>query len=206
MDLNQTISDSLKSTPVESANRGIVSELGQQFDLITKPILNLSPHQQVAMRQVNSQIPSPIMHYDVVKPLPNKTWIFQNWEVEFKDGVMTVSEKVEKPFLMIFTRSHSEVRKIIKGGHIHQRFLNYMTDERRMSRNAKNFFRTAMVHHAHSQDKIRHTKSPLGKMVTQPVHTASDMVTAVDPTGLVNTDIYDTGFAWGQSVESLPDF
>ena len=60
MDLNQTISDSLKSTPVESANRGIVSELGQQFDLITKPILNLSPHQQVAMRQVNSQIPSPI--------------------------------------------------------------------------------------------------------------------------------------------------
>ena len=145
MDLNQTISDSLKSNPVESANRSIVSELGQQFDLITKPILNLSPHQQVAMRQVNSQIPSPIMHYDEVKPLPDRTWIFQNWEVKFKDGVMTVSEKVEKPFLMIFTRSHNEMRKIIKGREIHQRFLNYMTDEKRMSRNAKNFFRTAMV-------------------------------------------------------------
>ena len=206
MDLNKSISDSLKSNPVESANRSIVSELGQQFDLVAKPILNLSPHQQVAMRQVNSRLPAPVMHYDEVKPLPNKKWIFQTWEVEFKDGVMMVSERVEKPFLIIFTKTDSEVRKIIKGGHVHQRFLNFMTDERRMSNGAKNFFRTAMVHHAHSQDKIRHTKSPLGKTVTQPIHTSSDMVTAVDPTGLVNTDIYDTGFAWGQSVESLPDF
>ena len=107
---------------------------------------------------------------------------------------------------MKFTKIYSEVRKSIKGGPVHQIFLNVMTEERRMSNGAKNFFRTAMVHHAHSQDKIRHAKSPLGKTVTQPVHTSSDMVTAVDPTGLVNTDIYDTGFAWGQSVESLPDF
>ena len=42
MDLNKSISDSLKSNPVESANRSIVSELGQQFDLVAKPILNLS--------------------------------------------------------------------------------------------------------------------------------------------------------------------
>ena len=206
MDLNKSIIESLKSNPVESANKSIVSDMGQQFDLIAKPILNLSPHQQVAMRQVNSRIPEPIMHYDEVKPLPNKKWIFQKWEVEFKDGVMTVKETVEKPFLIVFKRTDKEVRKVIKGGNIHQRFLNFMTDERRMSNDAKNFFRTAMVHHAHSQDKIRHAKSPLGKTVTQPIHTASDMVSAVEPTGLVNTDFYDTGFAWGQSVESLPDF
>ena len=206
MDLNKSIIESLKSNPAESANKSIVSEMGQQFDLIAKPILNLSPHQQVAMRQVNSRIPEPIMHYDEVKPLPNKKWIFQTWEVEFKDGVMTVKETVEKPFLIVFKRTDKEVRKVIKGGNIHQRFLNFMTAERKMSNDAKNFFRTAMVHHAHSQDKIRHAKSPLGKTVTQPIHTSSDMVSAVEPTGLVNTDFYDTGFAWGQSVESLPDF
>ena len=79
MDLNKSIIESLKSNPAESANKSIVSEMGQQFDLIAKPILNLSPHQQVAMRQVNSRIPEPIMHYDEVKPLPNKKWIFQTW-------------------------------------------------------------------------------------------------------------------------------
>merc|ERR1712051_197001 len=102
MDLNKRIIESLKSNPAESANKSIVSEMGQQFDLIAEPILNLSPHQQVAMRQVNSRIPEPIMHYDEVKPLPNKKWIFQTWEVEFKDGVMTVKETVEKPFLIVF--------------------------------------------------------------------------------------------------------
>ncbi len=206
MDLNRSISDSLRDNPVERANRHIVSESGQQYDIVTNPILNLSPHQQVAMQQVNSRIPSPIMHYDGVKPLPDRTWIFQKWEVKFKNDVITVREKVETPFLFIFKRSEGILRQRFFGRNIHQRFLTYMTDDRRMSRDAKNFFRTAMVHHTHSQDKVRHAKSPLGKTVTQSIHTASDMVSAVDPTGVVNTDIYDTGFDWGKSVESLPDF
>ena len=39
MDLNQTIADSLKSNPVESANKSIVSNMGQQFDIVATPIL-----------------------------------------------------------------------------------------------------------------------------------------------------------------------
>jgi len=205
MNLDNTILDSLKSNPVESANRSIVSGMGRQYDIVATPILNLNPHQQVALQQVNARIPQPIFHYDSSKPLPTRTWVYNNWVIDFEDGVMTVTKKVEKPYLYFFLRTEREVIEKIQGRDVHQRFLRWMTDSS-MSRDAKAFFRTAMVHHANSQEKVRHAKSRLGKTVLQPIHTASDMVAQIEPTGMVGTDFHDTGFDWSTSVESLPDF
>ena len=201
MNLDETMRESIRPTPVENAHHRLVEEFGQQYDIVTTPILNPSPRQQVALQQVSSRIPDPIFHYDEIKPLPDRTWIFQEWKVDFKDGVMTVSEKVERPILFFFRHTKKLMRKELRGRDVHQRFLTWMTDSR-MSSDAKTFFRTAMVHHVNSQKKRRESKSPLGKTVIQPIHTASDMVAAVEPTGLINADYYD----WTQSVESLPDF
>ncbi len=201
MNLDETMRESIRPTPVENAHHRLVEEFGQQYDIVTTPILNPSPRQQVALQQVSSRIPDPIFHYDEIKPLPDRTWIFQEWKVDFKDGVMTVSEKVERPILFFFRHTKKLMRKELRGRDIHQRFLTWMTDSR-MSSDAKTFFRTAMVHHVNSQKKRRESKSPLGKTVIQPIHTSNDMVAAVEPTGLINADYYN----WAQSVESLPDF
>lgn len=201
MNLDDTILESIRPTHVENAHHRIVEEFGHQYDIVATPILNPSPRQQVVLQQVNSRVPEPVFHYDEVKSLPDRTWIFQEWKVEFKDGVMKVSEKVEQPFLFIFHRSRKYVRQELRGRDVHQRFLAWMTDSR-MSPDAKTFFRTAMVHHVNSHKKDRESKSPLGKTEIQPIHTSRDMVAAVEPSGLINADYYN----WAESVESLPDF
>ena len=201
MNLDDTILESIRPTHVQTAHRRIVEEFGQQHDIVATPILNPSPRQQVVLQQVSSRIPEPVFHYDEVKSLPNQTWIFQEWKVDFKDGVMSVSERVERPFLFIFHRSRQYVRKEFRGRDVHQRFLAWMTDSR-LSSDAKTFFRTAMDHHVNSHKKRRERKSPLGKTQIQPIHTSTDMVAAVEPSGLINADYYN----WTESVESLPDF
>jgi len=202
MDLNRAIANSMAPTPAEQANKAALMALGTQYDLVATPILNPSPEQQVALSQVNAPVPRPRFHYDETRQLPERTWTMGDYTLEYQNGAYRFTQAVKQPVLWVFSRT--EQRPLAQAPDA-TRMMSLIQSDRSLSPADKRYFTAVITAHQDTHAETRRTKSPLGRTM-QEVHTTTDMTTSVDPSGLVLGDVHGTGYAWGNTVDALPDF
>ena len=203
MDLDNAISNSLQPTPIEKANRGVQTGLGQHYNIYATPILNPTPEQQVILQQVKSPVPKPKFHYDETRSLPQKSWALGPYHLEYDGNSYIFSETIEEPFLFFFRRDRMVGIYKVGGNYAANAFMTWM-DDSKLSPRVKTYFTNVVAAHNNTHEKARQTKSPLADTF-QEVQTSDDIFTGVDPTGLVNADFFGTRYEWGNSLEQLPD-
>lgn len=204
MDLDNAIVASMKPSELERANRQIEHGLGQRFEIYSTPHLNPTPEQQVLLQQVQSPNPKPKYHYDEVRPLPLQKWNFGAYTLNYDGDSYRLTKTVTKSvFFGLFERSESVPVISFSGRHANNKFMTWI-DDSSLATDTKYYFSNAVVSHDNTYEKVRQTRSPLGKSI-QEVNSSADFFTGVDPSGLVNSDFYGTSYDWQTSVEHLPD-
>ena len=207
MDLNAEIMRGLSMTPAESADRSVSDVLGEHYQFVSTPHLNPTPDEQVALQQV-----SPRPQYDVrVRPIakrdfiPNRTWKNESYVVSHENGNFTLIQTSPRSFLGIKLADKEHMMHTTKGANGGELMISYLDNSNLPSGVITNLTNRLAASAGIRLGKVLSEVRTTGTF-TSAMYVSNDYVAQVSPTGMVEEGFYGTDYAWGNTINDLPNF
>jgi hypothetical protein len=208
MDLNAEIIRQMADTPAEVADRTINNVLGAQYTFVSKPHLNPTPDEQVAMQQVRKAPAYDAQVREVARrqTIPNRTWKHMNYLLVHENGRFEFISLTSRSFLGFSLADKETVLHTVAGKNGVERMIGYIDNSPDIPSECKTYFTDSLAASAGIRLGKEISEARVSGTFVNPIRNGSDYLAQATPTGMVSEGFFGTGYDWGNTIAELPDF